>query len=176
MLFWAVFGGSLGGVTLIVLAVVAKVWLERRADQPRLKITARLGSMDDVPDFQGQQLFYIKASNISRRATTVVEFGYVIGGKKRTRHAYLPSTAALELGWGLPKDIRRKDSINHFIEVGRLFGFLEKDGKRPTDLRSVYYRDRAGRFYTGRISKAICQSLDQDFDKRLWVKGAPSPP
>jgi hypothetical protein len=164
MVFWAAFGGLLGGITLIVLAMVARVWLRRRADEPRLKITARLGSMNDVPDFRGQQLFFIKAANVSRHATTVVEFGYIIGGKKRTRHAYLPSTAAMELGWGLPKDIRYKDTINHFIEVGRLFGFLEKDGKRPSDLRSVYYRDRTGRFHTGRIPKSICQSLDHDFD------------
>ena len=161
MVFWAAFGGAVGGGALILTAVVLYAWLRRCDGQPRLKVRASIGSTHNIPDFQGQQLFFITAANVGPRPVTIAEFGYVMKGTRLTRHAYISSTAAHELGWGLPKLIAPGRSIDHFIEVGRLLRFLEKDEKRPSDLKSVYYRDQAGRFHAGPVPRETVQALEE---------------
>ena len=165
MVFWAVFGGAVAGGALILTAVVLSTWLRRRTDMPRLRIRATVGSIHNIPDFKGQQLFFITAANVGPRPVTIAEFGYVMKGTRLTRHAYVSSSAAHELGWGLPKEIAPGRSIDHFIEVGRLLRFLEKDEKRPSDLKSVYYRDQAGRFHTGPVPHDTLRVLEERFEE-----------
>ena len=151
-IFWAAFGGGLGGGLALIL-VERYRWFTNR---PLLKCKASFGFT--LNQNKVDRFMFLEAVNPHDKPVVVSSFGFYF--KKKEWGTVLLNPEA----WcSLPYEIGSQKSLVQKSKQEALFVALRKSGRSPKDLEGVYFYSLTGRRYRGKLHKNFRASLERDF-------------
>lgn len=160
--FWAAFGGGFGGGAaagiFTLIAVLLAEWLRWFIDRPLLKVSAHPGYL--VQPLQRDETLYVflKATNPHAKSVTVSTFGFYVKSKGLETLYVMP-----QQGYRFPYEIKGGTSLSQWTPAPELLTQLRSMGRKPSDLKSVWFESSAGKVFRSRIDKKTISTLEKLF-------------
>lgn len=155
-IFWAAFGGSLGGGAIAILIEVFR----RFADRPLLKCSISTGFRFDTLAKTSTPYIYLEAVNPHSKPVTISTFGLLFKKKEWGEVHVNP-----QVGCNFPYQLDSGKSLSQVLIPESLLKTLKKDGRVPSDLKWVYFKASSGKVYRDKIPKWIINKLEEEFSK-----------
>jgi len=152
-IFWAAFGGGLGGGLALIL-VERYRWFTNR---PLLICKVYPGFTLDQLGEVSRHIFF-EAVNPHDKPVVVSSFGFYFKKKEYGTVLLNPEAGCL-----MPHEIESQRSLVQKSTQEALFKALRKAGRSPRDLQGVFFSSVTGRRYKGKISKHFRAKLCEAF-------------
>jgi len=154
--FWAALGGSIGGGLVALIVEGVRWFLNRPLVQCRLYpgFTIQRGVKG-----RKKHLFY-EAANRHSKPVTLSSFGLAYERKEWGRLAIMPDEpyySGYQLDGG--------KSLSQQIIYQSLFKNLRDAGRRPRDLKYVWFGTQSGSLFRNKIEKWVINELEKEFQK-----------
>ena len=161
-IFWAAFGG--GAASGAVIGIIEFVrWLTSR---PLLKVKAELGRIvGSFPNLyfltgspeQASEIV-LKARNPHLSPVTVSSFGFSFKSRKEGKLIVIH-----QAGYELPYEVAGGKELMQWTAIEESVSKLRQAGRRPSDLKWVWFEASSGKVFRGKIDPKIIIALEQAF-------------
>ena len=165
-MFWAAFGGAAAAGIFTLLAVLFAEWLRRFLDRPLLKVNMTFARIHNHPMFkEGVRYICLEAKNPHSKPVTVETFGFDYKSKTKERFQVLPDGL-----YQFPYEVKGGQSISQLTTEESLFPALRKEGKKPSDLKGVWFQSSPGQVFRGKIPRVSMRVLEEAFQAKAKGK------
>ncbi len=159
--FWAAFGGGAAAGVFSLLAVVLGELFRLKSGRPKLEVSARLGGVKwdsqgrMVASPRGEKMVYFEAQNQHNFIpVTVTMFGVRFRRAKDPRLQLYPNHQ-------FPQNLGAGESLVEWTETTELLSKVAAAGKKPSDIKSVWFKSAAGREFRGKVDKETIERLGE---------------
>jgi len=150
--FWAAFGGSIGG-GLVALIIEGLHWF---LDRPLVNVKLWPGF---IAGDKTRYIFY-EAANPHSKPVTLSSFGLLPKVKEWGKIWVTP-----QVGYHFPYQLDGGKSLSQWSDIQDLLKTLKREGKTPRDLKWVYFQASSGKLYRSKIKKWVIEELETEFQK-----------
>lgn len=159
--FWAALGSGLAAV----IAVSWGEYLRWRSAQRKLKVSASMGRIVQGTDGQvytapssnylgNDDLVFFEARNSQTSSVTVVQFGFRLRRTHKSDFQVYPHLT-------FPYEVEGGKSLTEWVETKVLLKAIADAGKKPSDIKYVWFKSAAGREYRGKLDKGTVERLEE---------------
>jgi len=159
--FWAAFGGGAAAGIFTLIALSVAEWLRWFIDRPLLKVSMTFAYVYHHPMFK-ENVPYISltARNPHGKSVVVSSFGFDYKSKPKQIFQIMSDGV-----YQFPYEVKGGQSISQRTMQENLFDALQKEGKKPSDLKGVWFQSESGKTFRGKIPRAIRHALEEAFNK-----------
>jgi hypothetical protein len=160
-IFWAAFGGGAAAGIFTLIALSVAEWLRWFIDRPLLKVSMTFAFAHNIPMFK-ENIPYICliARNPHSKSVVVSSFGFDYKSKPKQKFNIMPDGL-----YQFPYEVKGGKSVSQTTTREILFDALLKEGKRPSDLKSVWFQSESGKVFRGKIPSISMHALQKAFIK-----------
>ena len=167
--FWSAFGGGISGGLVAALAGLVVEWGRYSFSKPHLKVsgTSRYvatpgisSKLIGIKNNEEIQLI-LTAANDRQHAITVTGFGIRLRGRNTPGLFVLANK-----GFRMPYEILPGANLTQFTSVPDLVMELKRMGKRPRDLKCIWFGTAIGREFVGPIQKTAMRAITCAFTRQ----------
>jgi hypothetical protein len=156
-IFWAAFGGGLGGGLAVAFVEVYRWYVDRPLVKCKVNwgIRKSAGTGDQHPKY-----IFFEAINPHTKTVTLSAFGLLYKEKDWGKIDVNP-----EAGYNFPYDLEGGKSLSQGLAMEYLLEVLRQSDRAPKDLKWGYFEAESGKTYRGKIPKWVIEKLEKEFDK-----------
>ena len=168
--FWSAFGGGVAGGMVAALAGLVVEWGRYFFSKPHLKVSGTYRYV--VTPGMSSKLIGIKnddeiqlileAANDRQHPITVTGFGIRFKGRNTNGLFLIPNE-----GFHMPYEILPGHNLTQFTSVPDLMVELKRMGKKPRDLKCIWFKTATGREFRGSIDKGAIKTMSAEYNKNL---------
>ena len=167
-IFWAAFGGGVAGGIVAALVGIGVEWVKYLLSKPHLKVTgacryvvtpgssSNLIGIEDIDEIQ----LILSAANDRQHPTTVTGFGIQLKGKNTPGLFLIPNP-----GVHMPYEIMPGQALTQFTSVADLVVELKNMGKKPRDLKQIWFSTATGQQFRGAIDNSALRTIKTKYDE-----------
>lgn len=168
-IFWAAFGG--GAAAGAVIGIIELVrWLSSR---PLLKVEVELGEIvGSFPNLyfhtgspEQASYMFLKARNPHLVPVTVSSFGFYYKRPKGEKAIVLP-----QAGYQFPYEVAGGKELTQWTAIEECLSKLRQGGRRPLDLKWVWFQASSGNVFRGKIDPKVIIALEKAFQATEAMK------
>jgi len=161
-IFWAAFGG--GAAAGAVIGIISLIrWLTNR---PLLKVEVTLGKIvGSFPYLYSEKgspeqasYIFLTARNPHLVPVTVSGFGFDYKRPKGEKITILP-----QADYKFPYEVAGGKELTQMTAIEECLNTLRRNGKRPADLKWVWFRASSGKVFRGKIDPKVIIALEKVF-------------
>ena len=168
--FWSAFGGGIAGGMVAALVGLVVEWGRYFFSKPHLKVsgTSRYvvipgmsSKLIGIKNDDEIQLI-LEAANDRQHPITVIGFGIRLKGRN-TRGLFLTPNE----GFHMPYEILPGHNLTQFTSMSDLVVELKGMGKKPKDLKCIWFKTATNQEFRGAIDKDGMKAIRTEYNKNL---------
>ncbi len=166
--FWSAFGGGIAGGMVAALVGLVVEWGRYFFSKPHLKVssTSRYvitpgmsSKLIGIKDDYEVQLI-LQAANDRQHPITVTGFGIRLKGRNTRGLFLIPN-----VGFQMPYEILPGHNLTQFTSISDLTAELKEMGKKPKDLKCIWFGTATNQEFRGTIDKAGMEAIRTEYNK-----------
>ena len=167
--FWSAFGGGIAGGMVAALAGLVVEWGRYFFARPHLKVSGT-SKFIVTPGISSQSIgikndeiqLVLEAVNDRQHPITVTGFGIRLKGK-HTRGLFITHN----IGFHMPYEILPGHNLTQFTSIPDLVMELKEMGKKPEDLKCIWFKTAINHEFRGAIDKDGVKAIRGKYNKSL---------
>ena len=167
--FWSAFGGGIAGGIVAALAGLVVEWGRYFFSKPHLEVSGT-SSYVVIPGMSSKLIgikndeiqLILTAANDRQHPITITGFGIRLKGRTTPGLFLTPNE-----GFHMPYEILPGHNLTQFTSVPDLVAKLKEMGKKPEDLKCIWFKTATNQEFRGVIDKDGMKAIRTEYNKNL---------
>lgn len=161
-IFWAAFGGAAAAGVLTLIAVLAAEWFRWFLDRPLIKAQISFGFIHHQVIKDNTWYVFLEARNPHSKLVVLSTFGFYYRREEWGSLQVMP-----QAGFDFPYALEGGRALTQYTPIFDLANKLKETGRKPSDLKWIYFSSSAGKVFKNKISHKKIEVLQKVYDGEI---------